>query len=176
MTSGRAPAFRIRRLRTAKEARSCARLMAISEPWITLGRSYAQALKLLRDPAKEVFVAASKSAVLGFVIVDLRGPFSGYIQTIGVQPENRSRGIGRALIRFAERRILRKSPNVFLCVSSFNRKARKLYLRLKYRQVGRLTDYVVRGHSEILMRKTAGPLTGFRPRAARFSGAAKAPA
>jgi len=26
-----------------------------------------------------------------------------------------------------------------------------------------LTDYIVAGYSEILLRKTTGPLTGFRP-------------
>jgi hypothetical protein len=31
--------------------------------------------------------------------------------------------------------------------------------------IGELADYLVQGHSEILLRKTSGPLNGFRPRA-----------
>jgi hypothetical protein len=48
-----------------------------------------------------------------------------------------------------------------MCVSSFNHDARRLYQRLGYQAVGELIDYIVRGHSEILLRKTLGPLTGF---------------
>lgn len=57
--------------------------------------------------------------------------------------------------------ILRESPNVFMCVSSFNQDARRLYQRLGYQVVGELTDYIVRGHSEILLRKTVGPVATF---------------
>jgi ribosomal-protein-alanine N-acetyltransferase len=52
---------------------------------------------------------------------------------------------------------------VFMCVSSFNDGARRLYQRLGYQVVGELTDYIVRGHSEILLRKTSGPLATFTP-------------
>ena len=47
---------------------------------------------------------------------------------------------------------------MFICVSSFNPGARRLYERLGYQVVGELPDYMVRGHSEILLRKTTGPL------------------
>jgi hypothetical protein len=30
--------------------------------------------------------------------------------------------------------------------------------------VGELSDYIVQGHSEILLRKTMGPLSTFKPR------------
>ena len=69
------------------------------------------------------------------------------------------RGLGSALITFAERRIFHDQPNVFICASSFNPGARRLYERLGYVAVGELTDFVVRGHSELLLRKTTGPLT-----------------
>ena len=47
---------------------------------------------------------------------------------------------------------------MFLCVSSFNTRARALYERLGYQVVGELRDYVVRGHSEWLLRKSVAPL------------------
>jgi [ribosomal protein S18]-alanine N-acetyltransferase len=46
-------------------------------------------------------------------------------------------------------------------VSSFNQGARRLYERLGYNVVGELTDYIVEGHSEILLRKTVGPMATF---------------
>jgi hypothetical protein len=36
-----------------------------------------------------------------------------------------------------------------------------LYERHGYQVIGELTDYLVKGHSEILLRKTFGPLASF---------------
>jgi ribosomal-protein-alanine N-acetyltransferase len=98
---------------------------------------------------------------VGFLILTLAGPFPGYVQTVCVSPEHRRRGVGTQLLEFAEARIFGKSPNVFLCVSSFNVDARRLYERLGYVLVGELKDYLVTGHGELLFRKTRGPLSEF---------------
>jgi ribosomal-protein-alanine N-acetyltransferase len=142
------------------EARTCAKLMAESEPWLTLGRSYESALTLLRDPTREVYVAHDQRGIAGFLILCMVGAFVGYIQSVAVQPDRRGQGLGTQLIAFAERRILAEYPNVFMCVSSFNTEAHRLYQRLGYQIVGELTDYIVHGQSEILLRKTVGPLAG----------------
>jgi ribosomal-protein-alanine N-acetyltransferase len=149
----------ITRLRTEAEAEACARLMTESEPWLTLGRSYQASLSIVRDPSREVYIARDEAGVAGFLILCMTGAFVGYIQTIAIQPDRRGQGLGSRLIDFAERRILAESPNVFMCVSSFNHDARRLYERLGYQVVGELTDYIVPGHSEILLRKTTGPLS-----------------
>jgi hypothetical protein len=47
----------IRPLQTDAEAEWCARTMAASEPWITLGRGYEDFLRILRDATREVYVA-----------------------------------------------------------------------------------------------------------------------
>jgi ribosomal-protein-alanine N-acetyltransferase len=149
----------ITRLTTDAEAEACARLMAESEPWLTLGRSYQASLGIVRDPNREVYIARDEDGVAGFLILCMTGAFVGYIQTIAIQPDRRGQGLGSRLIDFAERRILAESRNVFMCVSSFNHDARRLYERLGYHAVGELTDYIVQGHSEILLRKTTGPLS-----------------
>jgi [ribosomal protein S18]-alanine N-acetyltransferase len=148
-------------LETEDEARACARLMAASEPWITLGRNYEASLTIVKDPTREVYVARDATGLAGFLILCLTGAFVGYIQTICIAPARRGQGLGSRLIEFAEQRIQRVSPNVFMCVSSFNLEALRLYERLGYKVIGELTDYIVRGHSEFLLRKTLGPLTGF---------------
>ena len=74
--------------------------------------------------------------------------------SLDLHPRLRGQGLGSRLVKFAEDRILRISPNVFMFVSSFNDGARRLYHRLGYQVVGELTDYIVEGHSEILLRKT----------------------
>jgi ribosomal protein S18 acetylase RimI-like enzyme len=136
-------------------------MMAQSEPWKTLGRDYEASLRSISDPAKEVYVALLDGKVAGFVVINMHGAFVGYIQSVCVAPGQRGNGIGSALLEYAEQRILREAPNVFVCVSSFNSGARRLYERLGYAVVGELRDYIVKDHSEILLRKTIGPLQGF---------------
>lgn len=155
------PAPAIRAMATEREAETCARLMAASEPWITLGRGYEASLRVVQDPSREVYLAREADEIVGFVIICMTGAFVGYIQTICIDPARRGQGLGSRLVAFAEARILRESPNVFMCVSSFNRDAQRLYQKLGYQVIGELTDYIVRGHSEILLRKTAGPLATF---------------
>jgi [ribosomal protein S18]-alanine N-acetyltransferase len=156
-------ALSISRLADPADSEACARLMAHSEPWVTLGRSYETSLSIVRDPTREVYVARDDLGMAGFLILCLVGPFVGYIQAVAVSPDRRGQGLGTELIRFAERRILREFPNVFMCVSSFNLDARRLYTKLGYTVVGELTNYIVQGHSEILLRKTTGPIIAAQP-------------
>ncbi len=156
------PTIAIRPLDQAAEAEECARLMASSEPWLTLRRSYDACLKIVSDTSKEVYVAFVGGRLVGFLIINMKGAFVGYIQTICVRPDSQGQGFGSCLVRWAESRIFRESPNVFMCVSSFNHSAYKLYERLGYTVVGELKDYLVRGHSEVLLRKSIAPLGEFR--------------
>ena len=158
------PPYQIRPASGRAELEACVSMMARSEPWITLGRSAAASLELLERPGKEVYVAERNGQVLGFVLLDLGGPFPGYLQTVCVAPEGRGQGLGTRLMDFAEQRIFRESPNVFLCVSSFNPRARALYDRLGYQLVGVLKGYLVAGHDEILLRKSRGSWSEYRPK------------
>ncbi len=148
----------IRPLRSETEAAACARLMAASEPWVTLGREAETLMAFLREPGRESYVAFQDDQLAGCLVLNLQGAFIGYLQTICIAPAFRGMGLGTSLIAFAEERIFRDHPNVFLCVSAFNHGARRLYERLGYGLVGELTDYLVTGHSELLLRKTRGPL------------------
>ena len=153
----------IRPLHGEDEVRFCVGFMVGSEPWVTLGLTCDQAFQRLTDASREIWVATRQEQIVGVLILHLSGPLNGYIQTIAVPPDWRCRGIGTRIMEFAEQRIFRQSPNVFLCVSAFNDHAQKLYERLGYQRVGELPDFLVRGFSEILLRKTRGPLIGFQP-------------
>ncbi|MBE9097963.1 GNAT family N-acetyltransferase [Vacuolonema iberomarrocanum] len=148
---------------STEDLATCAQMMAQSEPWLTLGRTYDASYQTICDPAKEVSLATDKDTIAGFIIVNMTGAFVGYIQSVCVDAAWRGQGIGTQLITYAEERIFRSSPNVFICVSSFNAGARKLYERLGYSVVGELKDYIVAGASEILLRKAIAPLTTFSP-------------
>lgn len=154
----------IRRLATHEQAEACARMMSGSEPWITLQRDYAESLRLIESPDLETYVAVENDRLLGFAMLNLKGDFVGYLKTLCVAPDSRGSGIGTALVKFVEERIFRDYPNVFILSSSFNPRARSLYERLGYQFIGELKDYVVRGHSEILLRKTRCPIREFSAR------------
>ncbi len=148
----------IRPLATLAEAEACARMMAGTDPWITLGLGPEACLRVVRDEAKERYVAYRGDWLVGVLVLNLKGAFVGYIQTVCAAPEARGTGVGTALVAFAEERIFREHRNVFICVSDFNPGARRLYERLGFRLVGELQDYLVAGRSELLLRKTRGPL------------------
>jgi ribosomal-protein-alanine N-acetyltransferase len=139
----------------------CARLMSSSDPWITLALPYEYCMKAFEGDNREVFLAEFEQEPAGFVIMQTQGTFKGYIQTIFMKVSWRGRGLGRKLIEFCEDRILKYSPNVFICVSSFNQGAIRLYEELGYQRVGELEHFLKRGYSEILYRKTVGPIVGY---------------
>lgn len=151
-------------LRGPDDAAACARIMCTSEPWITMGRDFDRALAIVQLAGQEAYVALDHDdAVVGFILLVMQGAFVGYIRSIAVRADWRSRGLGQALLTFAEARIHRESPNVFLCVSSFNPRAKALYERYGFETVGELRDFIVHGHSEWLMRKSIGPLADYMP-------------
>ena len=160
----------VRPLAMAAEREACARLMSESEPWRTLGRDYATSLALVSDPTREAYWLEHAGAWAGFMLLYLHGPFRGYIQTICLDPAQRGRGVGTLALRWAEERIFRESPNVFLCVSDFNHAALRLYQRLGYEVVGPLRDFLVPGSAELLLRKTRGPWSSFAPAPAGRAG------
>ena len=145
-------------LQNDDDARACAAMMCATDPWLVLGRTFEECLPVVTDATCETYVSREESVVRGFVILNMRGAFVGYIRSICVAADVRGSGVGSRLIAFAEERIFRDVKNVFLCVSSFNPRARALYERLGYEVVGELKDYIIAGASEILMRKTRGPM------------------
>ena len=132
----------------------CARLMAASEPWITLGRGLEACRAVCGLPGYELFVAHDEGRPQGFVLLHPRGAMgSPYVASVAVAPESRGKGLGARLLGFVEDRYRGRARHIFLLVSSFNPRARKLYERLGYTAVAELKDYVIEGASEILMHK-----------------------
>ncbi len=131
----------------------CARLMAGTEPWITLGRDVPRCTASLRRPHAELFLARRGAQRLGFILLQAQGVAgSPYVASVAVAAEARGLGVGSELLHFAERRYP-AARHIFLCVSDFNTRARALYERRGYTLVGELKDYAAPGRSELLMHK-----------------------
>ena len=109
----------------------------------------------------ETYILYNKDKICGFVTIEMEGVLAGYIKRIAVRDDLRNKSFGRMLMNFAEKRIFAEKPNVFLCVSSFNKKAIMFYKKLGYRQTGVLKNFLIRGHSEYILRKTIAPLLDF---------------
>ena len=152
----------VERMSDATEVSQSARMMVESEPWITLGLKLDVAQKVLTDPAREHYAIRDAAGVAAFTVLDMRGLLAGYIQILCVRPDCRGNGLGSILIRWAETRIFRDSPNAFICVSSFNPAAQRLYARLGFEPVGVLRELIVPGYDELLLRKTRGSWSEFR--------------
>jgi ribosomal-protein-alanine N-acetyltransferase len=129
-------------------------LMANSDPWMMLGRGLDACRMKCNDRDHHLFIAHSHGDPCGFVLIHPHGVAgSPYIASIAVAENFRSRGIGTHLLDFTEDLFQGRSRYVFLCVSSFNLRARALYERRGYSIVGELKDYAIDGASELLMHK-----------------------
>ena len=70
----------------------CALMMSETDPWITLEMDYDQCLKAFEGDCKEIYVVLDNDDIAGFVILQVCGTFSGYIQTICISENYRSKG------------------------------------------------------------------------------------
>lgn len=132
----------------------CAQLMSSSEPWTTLGRTLDQCRARLSHPEYLLWVAHDGDRPTGFLLAHPRGAMgSPYIASIAVTPSHRGKGIGTQLAAYAEIYFAETQRHIFLCVSSFNSRARELYERLGYETIGELDGYAIPNASEVLMHK-----------------------
>jgi [ribosomal protein S18]-alanine N-acetyltransferase len=161
----------IRGFQSPEESASAARLLMKTDPWKTFGRTFENCLEAVTSPLKEAYGAFLGDRFLGLLVVDLTGPFKGYIQAVCIEESARGNGLGSLLMTHAEKRIFSVSPNAFLCYSDFNRTVRPIYEHLGYKEVGVLKDYMIPGHDEILMRKTTGPVMPFQRKGVDFKNA-----
>ena len=132
----------------------CARLMAASEPWITLQRDLGACRQVINRPGTELFIARDQnSRALGFILL---APYvlagSPYIASIAVSSDAQGQSVGSQLMQFTEQHF-RDRSHLFLLVSSFNSRAQRFYRRHGYECIGELKDYIVARHSELLFHK-----------------------
>ena len=141
-------------LATREDREWAAEIMAGSDPWITLGRDLEACRRVCLNTEYLVFVAKWRDASLGFALTHRRGVVgSPYLATLAVSARLRGQGVGTRLLKHVEDYFRPEARHLFICVSSFNPRARKLYERVGYHPIGEIPDYFIEGESELLMHK-----------------------
>lgn len=142
---------------TRPHIRACDAITVVSDPWKTLKEriDFAHYISL-----KQAHVCIVGKEPAGFVIFTAEPVFArgGYLRAIGVAPAMRGRGIGKKLLAFAEKTTARLSPNLYLCVSSFNRQAQAFYKNRGYAKTGKLPGLIMPGVSEYIYWKRLRPI------------------
>ena len=128
--------------------------MASSDPWLTLGRGLEQCRAACHRPGYAMLVARQADVPRAFALLHPRGVAgSPYLASFAVAAGSRGHGVGAFLLAACEQHFRPSARHFFLCVSSFNARARAFYERQGFTQVGELPDYLIDGASEILMHK-----------------------
>ncbi|HON82367.1 MAG TPA: ribosomal protein S18-alanine N-acetyltransferase [Methanoregulaceae archaeon] len=103
------------------------------------------------------FVADHQGRVVGFVaggIEDTGAQVYGHICNLAVTPSYRKRGVGRMLVRRAERQFaIQLAAGVQLEVRVSNTAAQQFYHRLGYRQIFLVNQYYANGEDAVVMLK-----------------------
>ena len=142
---------------TNADIKAICKVMLSTNPFITLGYTNDMCYDVVITALEEgwALVSELEGKVVGFILFRVFDgfPLGGYIRALAVDKKYRHRGIASALMNEAERVIFKYRRNVFLLVSSFNKEAIKFYLSRGYVKIGEITDAIIRGSSEIIMRK-----------------------
>ena len=104
---------------------------------------------------REILVALDdKGLCLGFIWYIRDGAFHSfpYLHIIAIKEEYRNLGLGNKLLNYFETNIA-QSSKVFLVVADFNPRAKKLYEKLGYVEVGVIPNLYKKGVTEFLMMK-----------------------
>ncbi|HLZ08701.1 MAG TPA: GNAT family N-acetyltransferase [Chloroflexota bacterium] len=148
---------------TEQDLEGAAAAIASGPVFQRYGLDQSSAVALLRAADGRIFVAKVGGEVAGVAVYWTEGtmPVPAYLRILAVAEGKRGLGIGRALLRQVEADAYRRGPNIFLCCEITNVEARRLYEREGYVEVGPLPNFIAEGITEVLFRKTLGPIRGY---------------
>lgn len=107
----------------------------------------------------EIYIAINNEGTcVGFIWFIINGAFHcfPYLHIIAVKEEFRNHGIGKKLLKYFEKNFLKKSSKIFLVVADFNPRAKELYEKIGYKEVGIIPNLYRVGVTEHLMMKELG--------------------
>ncbi len=135
------------------------RMLADSDPWRRLGYTSSDWERLFDRSVqgREGFVIEIDGAVAGLALLRQRFLMGDYLELLVIASTARGKGLGRALLNYLEGLVFARAKNLFVCVSDFNKDARRFYQKHGYQEIGPMPNFLIPGSAEILLRKTIGP-------------------
>jgi len=141
---------------TPAHAGRVGQVLTTMDPWQHLGFGAQVLTDYLNrhDSALDRHAIIQHGHLVGAIAVRspwLRGP---YLELLAVFPQTQGKGIGSKALNWAfEHARTSKAVNFWACVSAFNLAARGFYAHMGFTETTELTDLVVSGENEILLRK-----------------------
>jgi len=104
---------------------------------------------------EEVHVLLETDIVLGFIWSNKEGTFGKYpyLHMLIIDQNYRNKGYGSSLIAYFENVLYKEYDQVYLMVGGFNIRAKNLYERLGYKEVGILPGFYSEDVNEFLLMK-----------------------
>ncbi len=135
--------------------------LAAIDPWARAGRTpeqFTQFFATKDDHGARRYQILADGCLAGTIVVRspwLAGP---YLQILGMLPGSERQGLGSVALDWfaAEAREHGQFRNAWLCVSSFNTEAQRLYRAYGFEQAALLDNLAITGIDEVLMRRRFG--------------------
>ncbi len=144
----------------SRDREAVVRMLAASEPWIRLGYGQTDWVIFFSTSwpqTREGFVIEAGGAIAGIALLRPNILLGDYLELFCIAPEARRRGLGVRLLAYLEELVFGRTRNFYVCVSDFNKDARRFYESHGFLEIGPIPDLLIPGSAEILMRKTVGP-------------------
>ncbi|MGH7164529.1 MAG: GNAT family N-acetyltransferase, partial [Nitrospiraceae bacterium] len=128
------------------------RMLADSDPWKTLGYTETDLDSLFdtMPQGREAIVIEHHGSVAGLALLRQRFLMGDYLELLVIAPTARGKGLGRALLTYLEGLVFARAKNLFVCVSDFNKEARRFYQKHGYQEIGPMPNFLIPGSAEIL--------------------------
>lgn len=145
---------------TPQAAGTLGHALAAIDPWARVnykGETLAAFFAKTEDaaPRYRIMCAGELAGAMVMRHPWLHGP---YLNLIGLLPPFHGTGIGSVALSWMEREARAAGQrNLWLCVSSYNTEARRLYEHQGFRLAAELDDLAIDGFQELLMRKRLTP-------------------
>ncbi len=141
---------------TAENAERIGEALAAMPPWSVIGYPARRLVDWLQreQPTMRKFGVMAGAKLAGVIVIQdpfLHGP---YLKLIALLPEFQGQNFGLRLLQWMETEARREEARqLWLCVSTFNTRARSLYERFGFEAVAILDKLASDASDELLMRK-----------------------
>ncbi len=149
---------------TVENAQVLGKTIAAIPPWSVIGFPAERFVSWLqrREPSMRKFEVLADAKLAGVIVIQepfLHGP---YLKLIAIFPEFQGQSLGLRLLEWMEAQARQmEARQLWLCVSTFNTRARTFYERFGFEAVAVLDKLGTDASDELLMRKRlfyGGPL------------------